>query len=336
MEKTDNMQPSFDMTPYMKDDFINWCVEKRGKKLDKAKEYVRSLRKIAKTCWNESVLGWFSDVREAFETPTENFSEFIGYQIAARIQLENQLDVISWYASFADEAAVEAKTGVTDGKKVEETICSATFRKWHTALKEYCKFLEYTTCKALENGGFGGDKDGNVMPGDDDFVKMERDAKRAALRWWYSPFGSSGALTDERVDKVPIEPFVTIRQGNTDYSLEPKIYFPLAGEFKVWLKEIKAYKNSGMRYIYPSAINKIYNIMFVGSKEWNSLAEGRDRNVTADELEKLKDMLAKGLADVRKSLNSSKETISTLNCANSAIDCYVRFLYEHFNVIKNV
>lgn len=297
----------YEGVPYKKEDFIKWCVEKRGKKLATAKRYVHGLRMVYEHGWNDKMAGFFYCVYEAYECPDPELYIYIANQIEARGLLENQIRVLSWYAEIADE---------------DSEFTRATYQRWHTALKEYCYFLEYLTSEIMIENGIGGDKDTDLRPDDPEFIRFERDVKQEALRSCYIPCRKNGKLTDEQLDKFVIEPFAKMRANQLSQLSSPKIYFPLASEFKEWIKTHSMSDNT--RYAYTSALNSVYHSIFRYDDEWNKLPSMLDA-VESFRINSLCNRIAMGIEAEGKS-DTPVLKKSLMDAARASVPLYKNFL----------
>lgn len=302
----ETMHP-YEGVPYKGEEFIKWCVEKRGKKLATAKRYVHGLKMTYEHGWNDKLVGLFFSVFEAYECPETELYIYVASQIAARLELENQIDVLSWYAETADE---------------ESDFSRATYLRWHTALKEYCLFLEYLTADIMMKNGIGGDKDTGLRPDDHEFIRFERDVKQEALRFCYIPWRKNGKLTDEQLDKFAIEPFVKMHANQLSQLSSPKIYFPLASEFKKWLKSHSM--SDKTRYAYASALNSVYHSFFRYDDDWNRLPSML-AVVELPRINSLCNRISMRIGEEGKS-DTSKFKKSLIDSARASIPVYRSFL----------
>ena len=239
----------------MAEGFVDWCVQHQGKSREKANEYVLSLQRVGSKCWNDHLLSFFENVSEAFESATGDLHEVVGFQIYVRCSLEQQIEAVSWYASLIEEG-------------FQDEFRPATYKKWNTAVRVYCKYLEFLTYKYLERSGFGGEKEGNYQPAEEAFIELERRAKRVAL-YGYALTLKDRVPTDMQLDRMQMEPFDKMRKGLHDTWLSPEPSFPLSDAYKEWLKSQP--EAPGTRYNYSSVLNKVYITLFKDDAQWNAL-----------------------------------------------------------------
>lgn len=293
----------------MAEGFATWCVENQGKSRQKAGEYVSSLQRVGSRCWNDHLLGFFEEVSEAFESAAGKLYEVVGCQIYVRRELENQIEAVSWYASLAEE-------------ELQAGIRSATYNKWNTAMRAYCKYLEFLTYQYLERSGFGGKTEGNYQPDEVAFMELERLSKRVALHGGMVKQMDS-MLTDRQLDHIQMEPFASMRKGAYDRWLFPKPFFPLADSYKEWLKSQP--EASGTRYNYPSVLNAVYTTWFKEDGRWNALLHGPSL-LSVEYVYSLRSAILLHVSEVRKREKEQGKVCSIQAGATAAVESYIRFL----------
>lgn len=173
----------------------------------------------------------------------------------------------------------------------------------------------------IENG-IGGDKDTNLRPDDPEFIRFERDVKQEALRFWHIPCRKNGKLTDEQLDKFAIEPFAKMHANQLSQLSSPKIYFPLASEFKEWLKTHSMSDNT--RYAYTSALNSVYHSIFRYDDEWNKLPSMLDA-VESFRINSLCNRIVMGIEEEDKS-DAPVLKKSLMDAARASVPLYKNFL----------